>query len=204
MADSATVVGASVVVFVVVLVLVILLLRATRAVAPYQQGVVTMFGSYRGTINPGLHFVSPLAVVLRVDLRSQSMSVRPQTLTTKDQRVVTVGAELRYRVVDPPKSVFQSVDYRASLMQETDLALQAELRNNDLTALISDPLPVGVRLAAAITTPATAWGVKVEAVTLRIGEANSGAAAPLGVRLATSSPTPARSYESTSSRRVGG
>jgi regulator of protease activity HflC (stomatin/prohibitin superfamily) len=155
-------------------------------------------------VNPGLHFVNPLAFVLRVDLRAQTMAVPSHVLTTKDGRAVTAEAELSFRVVDAARSTFQVKDYRAALSQETALALQGEARSNDLRTLLSDPFSVSARVATAVNVPAVAWGVKVETASLRLTEANAGSGFAVSRPLPADSPTAARTYDGSPSGRIGG
>ncbi|EQD28316.1 Band 7 protein, partial [mine drainage metagenome] len=52
-------------------VLLVLLARMIYTIQPYQQGIVTLLGSYKRIINPGFNIISPLATVLKIDLRTQ-------------------------------------------------------------------------------------------------------------------------------------
>src|SRR5689334_10094943 len=66
---EATAVGVTA--LVLLLTLVIVVARSMYRIRPYEVGVLTMFGSYKRLLHPGLNFASPLAGVTRVDLRSR-------------------------------------------------------------------------------------------------------------------------------------
>jgi len=57
------------------LVFLVLLWRSLYNIAPFQQGVVTIVGSYKGILNPGFNVVSPIAHVVYVDWRSQHLAI---------------------------------------------------------------------------------------------------------------------------------
>src|SRR5579859_1109004 len=98
----------------VIVLAVILLLIATRGIwtiQPYQQGIVTLLGSYKRMINPGFHWINPIARVLKIDLRTQVLEIPRQEVITKDNSPTNVDAIIYIKVVDAPKAIFQVQDY---------------------------------------------------------------------------------------------
>ncbi|MGI0154974.1 MAG: SPFH domain-containing protein, partial [Thermoplasmata archaeon] len=77
--DYTTVIVGIVLAFIVILVI---LTRMIYTIQPYQQGIVTLLGSYKRMINPGFNLVSPLAQVLKIDLRTQVLEVPRQEVIT--------------------------------------------------------------------------------------------------------------------------
>ncbi|MCI4340642.1 MAG: SPFH/Band 7/PHB domain protein, partial [Thermoplasmata archaeon] len=65
-----------------VVAMVIILNRMLYQIAPYQQGIVIVLGSYRKLINPGFNVVTPLATVTKMDLRTQVLEVPRQEVIT--------------------------------------------------------------------------------------------------------------------------
>ncbi|MGP8109776.1 MAG: SPFH domain-containing protein, partial [Thermoplasmata archaeon] len=85
--------------FLAVIILFVLLSRMIYTIQPYQQGVVTLLGSYKRIVNPGFNIVSPLAVVLKIDLRTQVLEIPRQEVITKDNSPTNVDAIIYIKVV---------------------------------------------------------------------------------------------------------
>ncbi|MCI4356969.1 MAG: hypothetical protein L3K18_07510 [Thermoplasmata archaeon] len=100
---------------IVVLVVLVLLLRSRKTVRPYETAILVRFGSFRGTLGPGLNMVSPVAQVIRVDLRTRSASVGPFAAPVANGTSILVSGRAEYRVVNAAKSVFQTQDLTTSL-----------------------------------------------------------------------------------------
>src|ERR1700730_5576357 len=76
-------------------------------VQPYQQAIWTVWGSFKGLLNPGYNFINPIARVIKVDLRTQVLEVPRQEVITKDNSPTNVDAIIYIKVVDTPKAMFQ-------------------------------------------------------------------------------------------------
>ncbi|EQD78913.1 Band 7 protein, partial [mine drainage metagenome] len=74
------------------LIIIILLYRAIYTIQPYQNGIVTLLGSYKKIINPGFNIISPLSTVMKIDLRTQVLEVPRQEVITKDNSPTNVDA----------------------------------------------------------------------------------------------------------------
>lgn len=108
--SNPTTTGLVILAFVLAVYLIIIIVRMVYTIQPYQSGVVTVLGSYRRTLGAGQHFVTPIAKVYRVDLREQSGSLAPFPAPASDGAQLVVGGRIEYRIVDAPKSVFQTRD----------------------------------------------------------------------------------------------
>jgi regulator of protease activity HflC (stomatin/prohibitin superfamily) len=158
-------------------ILLLILLRTVHTIPPYQQGVVTLFGSDRRTLNPGFNFASPLAMVLRVDLRSRQETL-PMTVYPAASGPVRLSATVTYRVVDAPRSGFPVRDLAGALVEKAKLGL-ADALSADATLAVD---PGHSRLAAAVAdrmqSSCSPFGVRIETVTL--ADESSGSRQPIG------------------------
>jgi regulator of protease activity HflC (stomatin/prohibitin superfamily) len=115
---------------VVVAVAVLLLLVMHKVIKPYENGVVLRFGAYKGTLRPGLCFVSPLAHVVRVDMRPRSESAGPFPAPSLGGAPRTVSIRAQFRVVDAGKSVFGAPDLSKAIRSALTSAFDAVLLAN--------------------------------------------------------------------------
>lgn len=189
MVDSGALVSVAIVVVTVTFILLILLLRAAWNIPPYQQGVLTLYGSYRGLVNPGLNFVNPLARVRVVDLRTRTVPLTPQDQLTQDGVVARVEAALEFKVTDAARAVFQVDDYLRATPALAERALCQAVAQRPLSAVQFDSAQLGAAVRDAIRPTAAGWGVQVDSVDIkRVGTVGSpspfvGPVAPSGSTL---------------------
>jgi regulator of protease activity HflC (stomatin/prohibitin superfamily) len=77
------------------------LLRPLLVVADFEGGVILRFGRFHRVIGPGLHGKLPLVdIAIITSTVTTTMSLRPQTLTTKDDLTIVVSAIVKYQICD--------------------------------------------------------------------------------------------------------
>ncbi len=158
-------------VFVIILlafiVLLVLLTRMIYTIQPYQQGVVTLLGSYKRIVNPGFNLVSPLATVLKIDLRTQVLEVPRQEVITKDNSPTNVDAIIYIKVVDPPKAIFQVQDYHVATVALAQTTLRSIIGDMELDEVLYNRERINTRLRDILDEATDRWGVRVEAVEIK-------------------------------------
>jgi len=167
MVDPLTILYVTLIVIVVVAFLVWFLLRGFYAILPYQQGVVMVWGSFRKVINPGLNFVVPVAVVRRIDLRTQVLEVPRQEVITKDNSPTNVDAIIYIKVVDPTKAIFQVQDYHVATVALAQTTLRSIIGDMELDEVLYNRERINARLRDILDEATDRWGVRVEAVEIK-------------------------------------
>src|SRR5689334_12875439 len=109
---------------IVTVVVVLLLLGAAAAAASvrvlreYERGVVFRLGRLMDQRGPGLVMLTPaIDRMVRVSLRTVTLTVPPQEIITKDNVPARVTAVAYYRVVDPSSAVNQVESYEKATLQ---------------------------------------------------------------------------------------
>ena len=148
-------------------ILVIVIIRASNIIQPYQQGVVTVFGSYKGVINPGYNFINPMARVLKVDLRTQVLEVPRQEVITKDNSPTNVDAIIYIKVVDTQKAMFQVQDYHVATVALAQTTLRSIIGDMELDEVLYNRERINTRLRDILDQATDRWGVRVEAVEIK-------------------------------------
>jgi regulator of protease activity HflC (stomatin/prohibitin superfamily) len=164
MADYTLVIVGIVLAFIVILVL---LTRMIYTIQPYQQGIVTLLGSYKRMINPGFNLVSPLAVVLKIDLRTQVLEVPRQEVITKDNSPTNVDAIIYIKVVDAPKAIFQVQDYHVATVALAQTTLRSIIGDMELDEILYNRERINTRLRDILDEATDKWGVRVDAVEIK-------------------------------------
>ena len=153
-------------VFVVAVVLIIIN-RMVYQIQPYQNGIVTLLGSYKRILNPGLNFVSPLALVIKIDLRTQVLEVPRQEVITKDNSPTNVDAIIYIKVVDAPKAIFQVQDYHIATVALAQTTLRSVIGDMELDEVLYNRERINTRLRDILDQSTDKWGVRVEAVEIK-------------------------------------
>ena len=167
MVSDITVVEIALAAIVVVVILFIILQRMLYTIQPYQQGVVTRLGSYVRTLNPGFQVVSPLSVILKVDLRTQVLEVPRQEVITKDNSPTNVDAIIYIKVVDSPKALFQVQDYHVATVALAQTTLRSVIGDMELDEILYNRERINTRLRDILDEATDRWGVRVEAVEIK-------------------------------------
>jgi regulator of protease activity HflC (stomatin/prohibitin superfamily) len=152
---------------VIILIAMVILAKTIWTIQPYQQGIVTLFGSYKRMINPGLHFIHPLANVTRIDLRTQVLEVPRQEVITKDNSPTNVDAIIYIKVVDAPKSIFQVQDYHVATVALAQTTLRSIIGDMELDEILYNRERINTRLRDILDEATDRWGVRVEAVEIK-------------------------------------
>ncbi|AOH84177.1 peptidase [Sphingomonas panacis] len=117
-----------------------------HAIGPQQRAVVTFFGRYAGTLEPGIRLTlpAPFNSVMKVDVREIKTDTFPENggenlMLTGDQNVVDVNYSVRWDISNPQDYVFQIADPKSTLRATAESAMRAVLA----TATLDDAIGSG-------------------------------------------------------------
>ncbi|WP_394354280.1 SPFH domain-containing protein [Halorarum salinum] len=141
---------------------------AVEIVQAYEQRALTVFGGYRGLLDPGLHLVPPfVSRTYRFDLRTITIDVPRQEAITRDNSPVTADAVVYVRVVDAKRAFLQVDDYRNATALLAQTTLRAVLGDMELDETLSRRNVINTRIREGLQGPTDDWGVEVEMVEVR-------------------------------------
>jgi regulator of protease activity HflC (stomatin/prohibitin superfamily) len=127
-----------------------------------SKGVLFVFGRVREELGPGFHFLVPFVTAARtIPVRSVTLDLPRQRITTADGLVYDVQANIVYRVADPKLALTQIDNLRHGIEAKLPLIVEDLLRSQtragilDFTSLEAE---LGARAEAALQR----WGVTVE------------------------------------------
>jgi regulator of protease activity HflC (stomatin/prohibitin superfamily) len=150
------------------LILAVLLPISVRVVMEYERGVVFRLGRVIATRGSGLTFLIPFVDrMVRVSLRTVTMSIPPQDVITKDNVTVRVNAVAYFNVVVPLLSVTAVENHVMATSQIAQTTLRSILGQVQLDDLLVDRDSINQRLQLVIDEITSAWGVKVTLVEVK-------------------------------------
>jgi regulator of protease activity HflC (stomatin/prohibitin superfamily) len=162
-------VTAIIVVIVVLLAIgVTLLASAVRVLREYERGVVFRLGRVTDQRGPGLLLLVPaLDRMVRISLRTVTLTIPPQEIITRDNVPVRVTAVAYYRVIDSRKAVTEVESYQSATLQISQTSLRSVLGVVDLDTLLSEREHLNESLQRVIDTQTEPWGIKVTTVEIK-------------------------------------
>jgi regulator of protease activity HflC (stomatin/prohibitin superfamily) len=162
-------VGVVIAIIVVLLVFVVILLASSiRILREYERGVIFRLGRLIAQKGPGLIILIPiLDRMVRVDLRTVTLTVPPQEVITKDNVTVRVNAVAYFRVIDPNKAITEVENFLLATSQISQTTLRSVLGKAELDSLLGERERLNVELQRIIDEQTEPWGVKVSTVEVK-------------------------------------
>ena len=157
------------IVLIVLLVLGLTVLGASvRVLREYERGVVFRLGRVMDIRGPGLILLMPtIDRMVRVSLRTITLTVPPQEIITRDNIPVRVTAVAYYRVVDPNKAINQVENFHNATLQIAQTTLRSVLGGVDLDHLLGEREILNESLQRVIDAQTEPWGIKVTTVEIK-------------------------------------
>jgi regulator of protease activity HflC (stomatin/prohibitin superfamily) len=167
--------GAGALITAIIIVLVVLAVigltaagASIRVLREYERGVVFRLGRLMDQRGPGLVLLIPtIDRLVRVSLRTVTLTVPPQEIITRDNIPARVTAVAYYRVIDANNSVTQVENYHNATLQISQTTLRSVLGGVDLDTLLSEREDLNESLQHVIDAQTEPWGIKVTTVEIK-------------------------------------
>ena len=161
---------AALIIFVIAaLLLVLFLIGAIKVIREYERAVVFRLGRlFPHPKGPGLIVLIPIVDrMVKVDLRTITLTIPPQEVITKDNVPARVNAVAYFRIVDPQASVVQVENFMVATSQIAQTTLRSVLGQHMLDELLSERDKINAILQEIIDEQTAPWGIKVSVVEVR-------------------------------------
>ena len=141
---------------------------SVRVLREYERGVVFRLGRLMEQRGPGLVLLVPtIDRMVKVGLRTVTLTVPAQEIITRDNVPVRVTAVAYYRVIDPNRAVTEVESYHAATMQISQTTLRSVLGGADLDTLLAERERLNEALQHVIDAQTEPWGIKVTTVEIK-------------------------------------
>ncbi len=162
---NAAIIIAAVVLFLVVL----FLFSAIKVAREYERGIVFRLGRLLpNPKGPGLFLLIPVVDrMVKVDLRTITLTIPPQEVITKDNVPVRVNAVAYFRIVDPKAAIVQIENFMVATSQIAQTTLRSVLGQHVLDELLSEREKINSILQGIIDEATAPWGIKVSIVEVK-------------------------------------
>jgi regulator of protease activity HflC (stomatin/prohibitin superfamily) len=162
---NAALVVAAAVIFLVIL----FLFSAIKVAREYERGVIFRLGRLLPEPKgPGLFVLIPVIDrMVKVDLRTLTLTIPPQEVITKDNVPVRVTAVSYFRIVDPKAAIVQIENFMVATSQIAQTTLRSVLGQHVLDELLSGREKINGILQGIIDEATAPWGIKVSIVEVK-------------------------------------
>ncbi|XP_070686637.1 stomatin-like protein 1 [Pempheris klunzingeri] len=141
-----------------------------KTVPNYQRIVVFRLGRVCPPKGPGIVLVLPfIDQWQRVDLRTRAFNIPPCQVATRDGGVLSVGADIQFRIWNPVMSVISVQDLNASTRMTAQNALTHSLAKKTVREIQTERVKLGEYLGMDINELTQHWGLEVDRVELTLG-----------------------------------
>src|SRR5881397_989644 len=168
--------AALIIVAILLFLIVLFLFSAIKVAREYERGIIFRLGrllpSPKG---PGLFLLIPVVDrMVKVDLRTITLTIPPQEVITKDNVPVRVNAVAYFRIVDPKAAIVQVENFMVATSQIAQTTLRSVLGQHVLDELLSEREKINAILQGIIDEATAPWGIKVSIVEVKDVEIPSG------------------------------
>ncbi|XP_021263246.1 stomatin-like protein 1 isoform X2 [Numida meleagris] len=140
---------------------------ALKIVPTYERMIIFRLGRLRAPQGPGVVLLLPfIDHWQRVDLRTRAFNVPPCKLISQDGAVLSMGADVQFRVWDPALSVLVVKDLVAATRMTAQSAMAKALGKKSLREIQGEKLRIGEQLLLDINDTTKSWGLEVDRVEL--------------------------------------
>jgi len=152
----------------VLLVILAAIASSVEIVKPYQERALSVLGSFRKLLGPGIHFKPPfVSSTYTFDMRTQTIDVPRQEAITRDNSPVTADAVVYIKVMDAKKAFLEVEDYKKAVSNLAQTTLRAVLGDMELDDTLNKRQQINSRIREELDEPTDEWGIRVESVEVR-------------------------------------
>jgi regulator of protease activity HflC (stomatin/prohibitin superfamily) len=151
------------------LLIVLFLFAAIKVAREYERGIVFRLGRLLPQPKgPGLFLLIPVVDrMVKVDLRTITLTIPPQEVITKDNVPVRVNAVAYFRIVAPKDAIVQIENFMVATSQIAQTTLRSVLGQHVLDELLSEREKINAILQGIIDESTAPWGIKVSIVEVK-------------------------------------
>jgi regulator of protease activity HflC (stomatin/prohibitin superfamily) len=161
--------AALIIIAILLFLIVLFLFSAIKVAREYERGIVFRLGRLLPQPKgPGLFILIPVVDrMVKVDLRTITLTVPPQEVITKDNVPVRVNAVAYFRIVAPKDAIVQIENFMVATSQIAQTTLRSVLGQHVLDELLSEREKINAILQGIIDESTAPWGIKVSIVEVK-------------------------------------
>jgi len=138
---------------------------------PVQQGfvgLVSRYGQFYKSVDPGLVKINPFAEELRtISVQIQLALVPQQVALTRDNVSVQIDSVIYWHVKNPYKAAFGIQDVRTALIERAQSTLRQVVGARTLQNLITERDEIAREIEEIVEKVVEIWGIQIESLLIK-------------------------------------
>jgi len=139
-----------------------------RNVQQGSVGLVTRFGQFYKSVDPGLVNVNVCTEGLRiVDVKIQISAIGRQTVITRDNVNVEIDSVIYFQITNPYRAAFGITDLRQALIERAQTTLRHVVGARAVQSVVTEREAIAFEIAEIVGDVADKWGVAIEGILIK-------------------------------------
>ncbi|KAJ8586665.1 hypothetical protein M405DRAFT_795305 [Rhizopogon salebrosus TDB-379] len=139
-----------------------------RNVQQGSVGLVTRFGHFYKSVDPGLVQVNVCTEDLRVvDVKIQISPIGRQSVITRDNVNVEIDSVIYFQITNPYRAAFGITDLRQALTERAQTTLRHVVGARAVQSVVTEREAIAFEIAEIVGDVADKWGVAIEGILIK-------------------------------------
>ncbi len=155
--------------YILLIIFALVLLKSIKIVPQAQQYIIEFFGSYKKTLDNGIHIVIPFVerVAKKVSLKEQVEDFPPQPVITKDNVTMQIDTVVYFVIFDAKLFTYGVEKPIMALANLTATTLRNIIGDMELDETLTSRDTINSHMQAILDDATDKWGIKVNRVELK-------------------------------------
>jgi len=139
-----------------------------RNVQQGSVGLVSRFGQFYKSVDPGLVYVNVCTESLRtVDVKIQISPIGRQSVITRDNVNVEIDSVIYFQITNPYRAAFGITDLRQALVERAQTTLRHVVGARAVQSVVTEREAIAFEIAEIVGDVADKWGVAIEGILIK-------------------------------------